>query len=66
MKENFFVPVWDTIADLRHDRISVGSVFTDTFRAKKYTRNFSARTEMFQTVRRFVLLVEKTIPEKMH
>ena len=26
LKENFFVPVWDTMEDLRHDGISIGNV----------------------------------------
>jgi len=46
LKENFFVPVWDTMEDLRHDGISVGSV-SRTVSKKKNTlsRNFSARAE---------------------
>jgi len=46
LKENFFVPVWDTMQDLRHDGISVGSV-SRTVSKKKNTllRNFSARPE---------------------
>lgn len=44
LKENFFVPVWDTMADLRHDGISIGSV-TRTVRKEKLYRETSAHEE---------------------
>ena len=45
LKENFFVPVWDTIEDLRHDGISIGNVPRTVWKKKALPRNFSARTE---------------------
>lgn len=42
--KNFFVPVWDTMEDLRHDGISIGSVMR-TVRKEKLNRETSAHEE---------------------